>query len=87
MKELVPEYDVKVTIIGHLQRGGSPTAQDRILASRLGYEAVEALIKGKHNVMAGIINDKVVFTPFVDAISKNKTPDISMIKMANILGM
>lgn len=87
LKELVPEYDVKVTIIGHLQRGGSPTAQDRILASRLGYEAVEALIKGKHNVMAGIINDKVVFTPFVDAISKNKTPDISMIKMANILGM
>ncbi|MBK6825248.1 MAG: 6-phosphofructokinase [Saprospiraceae bacterium] len=87
LKELVPEYDVKVTIIGHLQRGGSPTAQDRILASRLGYEAVEALIKGKHNVMAGIINDKVVFTPFADAISKNKTPDISMIKMANILGM
>jgi 6-phosphofructokinase 1 len=87
LKELVPEYDVKVTIIGHLQRGGSPTAQDRILASRLGYEAVEALMKGKHNVMAGIINDKVVFTPFSDAISKNKSPEISMIKMANILGM
>lgn len=58
-----PAYDIKTTVLGHLQRGGNPTANDRILASRLGVAAVEALVSGNHQVMAGIHHDKIIFTP------------------------
>lgn len=87
LKERVPEYDIRVAIIGHLQRGGSPTASDRLLASRLGYESVIALMKGKYNVMAGLVNDKLMLTPFNDAVVNKKEPSDYMIKMAEILGM
>jgi 6-phosphofructokinase 1 len=80
-------YDTKVTIIGHLQRGGSPTALDRVLASRLGFNAVEGLLKGKSGVMAGIVNGKTHFTPFAEAISKQKAPDNDLLRMAEILAM
>lgn len=80
-------YDTKVTIIGHLQRGGSPTAMDRVLASRLGFSAVEGLINGEKNAMAGLMNNKVVFTPFMDAISKDKKIDDELVRMAEILAL
>jgi len=80
-------YDTKVAIIGHLQRGGSPTAADRVLASRLGFSAVEALLEGKTNVMAGVMNSKVVYTPFKKAIKNTKTPDEGLIHMAEVLGL
>lgn len=67
-----PQYDVRVTILGHIQRGGSPTAQDRILASRLGAAAIDALLEGQRNVMIGIRNDEVVHVPFSRAIKFDK---------------
>lgn len=87
IKERNPEFDVKVTIIGHLQRGGSPTAMDRVLASRMGNSAVKALLRGEGGVALGIINDKITFTPFHDAIYKTKNLNKDLIKMAEILAL
>ncbi len=81
------DYEPRVTIIGHLQRGGSPTAMDRVLASRLGFQAVEGLLAGKKNAMVGIVNNKVKFTPFKAAISKEKTMDKDLLRMAEILAL
>lgn len=67
-----PEYDVRVTILGHLQRGGSPTAFDRILASRMGAAAIDALLDDQRNVMIGIKNDEIVYVPFTKAIKNDK---------------
>ena len=70
-----PQYDVRVTILGHLQRGGSPTAQDRILASRMGTTAIEALVEGQRNVMIGDDDEQMVYVPFNKAIKYEKTID------------
>ncbi len=70
-----PQYDVRVTILGHLQRGGSPTSHDRILASRMGAAAIDALLEGQRNVMIGIQNDKIVYVPFNKAIKNDKPID------------
>ncbi|MBR1551657.1 MAG: 6-phosphofructokinase [Muribaculaceae bacterium] len=70
-----PQYDVRVTILGHLQRGGSPTAQDRILASRMGAAAIDALLEGQRNVMIGDSNDEIVYVPFSKAVRKDKPID------------
>ncbi len=80
-------YETKVTVIGHQQRGGSPSAADRLLASRLGYESVNALLDGKKGLALGIINDKVAYTTFEDAITKDKKPGKDMIRMAEILAL
>jgi len=80
-------YDTKVTIIGHLQRGGSPTALDRVLASRLGFYSVEGLLNGQKNVMAGLVNGQVQFTPFPQAINEAKPLDNDLVRMAEILAM
>lgn len=77
--------DIKVTVIGHLQRGGSPSAFDRVLASILGFSAVEALLAGQSGVMAGIRNNSVHYTPFEEAISKNKPLSKELLRMAHIL--
>lgn len=87
LKARVKNYEIKIAIIGHIQRGGSPTAQDRILASRLGYSAVEGLMQGKNNCMAGLINNNIIFTPFKEAIEKSKVPDSSLIEMSSVLGL
>lgn len=87
VQEQIDFYDIKVTIIGHLQRGGSPTAQDRVLASRLGDAAVHGLLEGRKDVMAGIINDKIAYTPFDDAINKTKIPNEDLQRLAEILAM
>ena len=72
VKNEYPQYDVRVTILGHLQRGGSPTALDRILASRMGAAAVDALLEDQRNVMIGIRNDEIVYVPFTKAIKNDK---------------
>jgi len=72
VKDEYPEYDVRVTILGHLQRGGSPTAFDRILASRMGAAAIDALLDDQRNVMIGIKNDEIVYVPFTKAIKNDK---------------
>ena len=72
VKEEYPGYDVRVTILGHLQRGGSPTANDRILASRMGAAAVDALLDEQRNVMIGVKNDEIVYVPFTKAIKNDK---------------
>ena len=79
--------DSKVTIIGHLQRGGSPTAFDRVLSSRLGYSAVKGLMEGKYNVALGLVNNKIQFTSFDDAINKKKRIDADLIEMSEILSL
>ena len=80
-------YDTKVTIIGHMQRGGSPSALDRLLSSRLGFGAVEGLLSGHANEMIGLVNNEVVFTSFEDAISKEKKPNQGLVRMAEILAI
>ena len=72
VKKEYPEYDVRVSILGHLQRGGSPSAGDRILASRLGCGAIQAFLEGQRNIMIGIKNDEVVYVPFSNAIKSDK---------------
>ena len=67
-----PEYDTRVTILGHLQRGGSPTAFDRILASRLGCAAIQALLDEQRSVMVGLQNGEVVYVPLTKAIKQKK---------------
>lgn len=85
VKSQLPQYDIKVTILGHLQRGGAPTSFDRLLASKLGVVAVEGLLQGKYDVMAGLINNKVIFTPITRAIVDDKTVDEEDFRIAKIL--
>ncbi len=85
VKKQVPELNTRVTVIGHLQRGGSPTALDRVLASQLGFRAVEFLLEGKKNVAVGLVNNEVVCTPFKDAIEKQRKLDKDLLRMVDIL--
>ena len=82
-----PQYDVRVTILGHLQRVGTPTACDRILASRLGHASIEALKEGQRNVMVGIHNDQIVYVPIDRAIKKDKPIDKELIDVLGVLSI
>lgn len=87
IKEEFEQYDARVTILGHLQRGGSPTAADRILASRMGAQAITALSEGQRNVMIGIKNGELVYVPFSKATTHTKTIDhegVELVKMLSI---
>lgn len=87
VKQEFPQYDARVTILGHIQRGGSPSAIDRILASRMGEAAIEALIEGQRNVMIGMHNGEIVYVPFSKAIQHNKginRNDIELVKILSI---
>ncbi len=87
VKSLYDKVDTRTAVIGHLQRGGSPTANDRILASRLGYQAVEALSNNKFNCALGIVDKNISYTPFNDAITIKKNLEQELIKMAEILSL
>jgi len=87
VKKEYPQYDVRVSILGHLQRGGSPSARDRILASRLGAGAIDAILDGQRNVMIGIRNDKVIYVPFTDAIRSDKEMNKQLIKVLDQLSI
>lgn len=82
-----PQYDVKVSILGHLQRGGTPSANDRILASRLGVAAIEALNEGQRNIMVGIKDDNIVYVPIQRAVKIDKPIDKELIKVLDILSI
>ena len=81
VKNEYPQYDVRVTILGHLQRGGRPTAHDRIIASRMGVASIQALMEGQRNVMIGIENDKIVYVPFAKAIKNDKPIDKELVNV------
>jgi len=87
IKKEYPQFDARVTILGHLQRGGKPSAYDRILASRMGYAAIEALLEGQRNVMIGIKNDEIVYVPISRAVKMNKPINQELIAVLNVLSM
>ena len=85
IKERFPEYDMRICILGHVQRGGSPSSSDRMLASKLGVAAVDALLQGKRNVMVGEIKNELVFTPLGEVRKRTMEMNDSMIQLMNIL--
>ena len=89
IKKEFPQYNlrVRVTILGHLQRGGTPTAQDRILASRMGAAAIDALMEGQRNVMIGDDDEKIVYVPFSKAIRKDKPIDRNLLELLRQLSV
>ena len=82
-----PDYDVRVSILGHLQRGGRPSARDRILASSTGVGAIEAIIQGQRNIMVGVRNNEVVYVPLSEAIRSDKPFDKKLIKVLDELSI
>ena len=82
-----PEYDVRVTILGHIQRGGSPTAYDRIIASRMGVAAIDALLDEQRSIMIGIQNNEIVHVPFTKAIKDDKPVDDNLLGVVQILSI
>ena len=87
VKKEYPQYDVRVTILGHIQRGGSPSASDRILASRMGEAAINALMEDQRNVMMGIDNENIVYVPFSKAVKKNKPINRDLLNTLRILSI
>lgn len=85
IKQQFPHFDMRVSILGHIQRGGAPTCMERVNASRMGYAAIEGLLKGKKNVMVGIINKEIVFTDFKKVVKHNQELKPDMIKMMEVL--
>jgi 6-phosphofructokinase 1 len=81
------DVDMRVTTLGHIQRGGIPTAYDRILASRLGLGALEGLLNGEKNVMAGVVNNELCYTPFIDTIKLPKPINEDLLRMVRILSV
>ncbi|MEG1575073.1 MAG: ATP-dependent 6-phosphofructokinase, partial [Bacteroidales bacterium] len=87
VKKEYPQYDVRVSILGHLQRGGSPTATDRILASRMGEAAISAFLEDQRNVMIGIRNDEIEYVPFSKAIKNDKPINRDLLNTLKILSI
>lgn len=87
VKKEYPQFDVRVSILGHLQRGGAPSAQDRILATRMGVAAIEALQEDQRNVMVGVVNDEIVLVPFVKAIKNEKHVDPALLNVLKTVSM
>lgn len=87
VKQRTDQYDIRITVLGHLQRGGSPSCSDRVLASRLGVEAVESLLSGAVNVMVGVVNDRLVHTPFENAIANKIDTLKDEVRIASILSI
>ena len=87
VKNRLPDYDTRVTILGHIQRGGNPSAMDRVNSSRMGFAAVEALMQGKSNVMVGIIDKNIEYTPFENATKHLQELNPDLMRMVNILSL
>ena len=85
VEESLPIYDVRVCVLGHMQRGGAPTCSDRVLASRMGVKAVESLLEGKTNMMTGIIENDIILTPVGQAIKGKTKLDRELIRISDIL--
>ncbi|MFL5763918.1 MAG: 6-phosphofructokinase [Bacteroidia bacterium] len=87
VKSHLPDYDTRVMVLGHIQRGGNPSAMDRVNSSRMGFAAVEALLNGKRNVMIGIINKEIAYTPFEKAVKHRESLDPDLLRMLDILSI
>lgn len=87
VKRRLPQYETRISILGHIQRGGSPSCNDRVLASRLGNAAVKGLLEGQKGVMAGIHNDLIVYTPLSEVCSHHNIIDKKLHKLAHILSL
>jgi 6-phosphofructokinase 1 len=89
LKEKFPAYDIRVSVLGHIQRGGKPSCMDRVLASRLGVAAVEGLLNGQSGEMVGLKNREIIFTPFNHAIKHIDAKEISAawLKLVEILSL
>lgn len=85
VEEHLPEYDVRVSVLGHMQRGGAPSCFDRVLASRLGVKAVESILEGKSNLMVGILNDAISLTPLEQAIKGHTEIDQELLRVSDIM--
>ncbi|MFD2098887.1 6-phosphofructokinase [Flagellimonas iocasae] len=85
VEEHLPIYDVRVSVLGHMQRGGNPSCFDRVLASRMGVKAVESLMEGKSNYMVGIRDTKLVLTPIAEAIKAHTEIDEELIRVSDIM--
>lgn len=85
VKDRLPNIDTRVCILGHIQRGGSPTCMDRLIASRMGYSAVESLIEGRFNVMVGVLNNKIHYTPLEKAVKAKQKIGDEWLKVVKIL--
>jgi 6-phosphofructokinase 1 len=83
----MPDYEVRVSVLGHIQRGGRPTCFDRVLASRMGVHAIDSLLKGSRNVMVGINNQKMVLSPLVDAVKGKTDINKNLIRVSEILSI
>lgn len=87
IKNKFPQYDTRVSVLGHIQRGGKPTCMDRVLASRLGVAAVEELLKGRKGEMVGLIHGQIAFTPFDHAIKHHVEINQDLLKIVEILSL
>jgi 6-phosphofructokinase 1 len=85
VKERLPNIETRVAILGHIQRGGAPTCLDRLIASRMGYHAVECLVEGRHNVFVGILNNKMNYVPLENVHKKKGTISEEWMKIVKIL--
>jgi len=85
IKERIPSADIRVCILGHIQRGGSPSCEDRLIASHMGYYAVESLLIGRHNVMIGVVNNKIHYTPLDKAVKEKQKIGQEWMKIVKIL--
>ena len=83
----LPHYEIRVSILGHIQRGGTPTCFDRVLASRMGVFAIDSLIEGKSKIMVGVIDDKMVTVPLIDAISGGQELDKDLVRVCDIISI
>jgi 6-phosphofructokinase 1 len=83
----MPHYEVRVSVLGHMQRGGSPSCYDRVLASRMGVKAIETLMEGKSNLMVGIQEDQMILTPLEKAIKGKSEINNNLIRVSEILSL
>ena len=83
----MPNYEVRVSVLGHMQRGGRPTCFDRVLASRMGVQAVESLYAGKSNVMVGLKEDEIILTPLEKAIKGKSEINKDLVRVSDILSL
>jgi len=87
VKEKYPNYDTRISILGHIQRGGRPSCMDRVLASRVGVAAVEGLLAGKRGDLVGVVNNEIAFTPFEHAIKHHVDINPNLLKIVEILSL
>jgi 6-phosphofructokinase 1 len=85
VKEKLPKAEIRVCVLGHIQRGGAPTCLDRLIASRMGYHAVQCLLEGRHNVFVGILNNKMNYIPLEDAVKSKGKISEEWMKIVKIL--